>query len=323
MTRIAVAIGDPNGIGPEVAVKAAAAPDAPPVVLVGDRHVIAAEAARHAPGLALVEDPAGWDAPGTLALSPVQALPRESWQPGTISGAAGAATIAYVRQALDLVRRGAAQAILGAPHSESAVAAAGIPFSGYPGLIADLTGTPRDRVFMMLVGGGLRILHATLHESTRSALDRLTPELVVAAGTAAHDALRRLGMAAPRIGVFGINPHAGEGGLFGDEDDRITGPAVSALQRAGIAAEGPTGADVLLAARAHDGYVAMLHDQGHIPVKLLAPRGAAALTVGAGLTFSSVGHGSAFDIAGKGVADPGAVLRALRLLAGMDESVIA
>ncbi|MBX9701455.1 MAG: 4-hydroxythreonine-4-phosphate dehydrogenase PdxA, partial [Acetobacteraceae bacterium] len=218
--------------------------------------------------------------------------------------------------ALDLVCAGAAEAIVAAPHSDTAVAAAGIAFSGYPGLIADLTGTPRDRVFMMLVGGGLRVLHVTLHESTRSALDRLTQDLVIAAGEAADSALRRLGIAAPRIGVFGINPHAGEGGLFGDEDARITEPAVAALRHAGIRAEGPTGADVLLAARAHDGYLAMLHDQGHIPVKLLAPRGAAAITVGAGVVFASVGHGSAFDIAGRGVADPAAVLRTLRLLAG-------
>lgn len=320
--RIALSIGDPNGIGPEVAVKAAAAlaaqDDAPRPILVGDPEVIADLAARHAPGLAVQLDPARWKQPSALAVSPVMSLPPGAYRPGEVSAAAGAATIAYVRHALGLVQAGLAEAIVAAPHSETAVAAAGIPFSGYPGLIAELTGVPRDRVFLLLIGGGLRILHATLHESTRAALARLTPELVVAAGMAADTALRRLGIAEPRIGVFGINPHAGEGGLFGDEDARITEPAVAALQRAGIRAEGPAGGDVLLAARGHDGYVAMLHDQGHIPVKLLAPRGAAALSVGAGVVFASVGHGSAFDIAGRGVADPTAVLRTLMLLAGVE-----
>lgn len=314
--RIALTIGDPNGIGPEVAVKAAATPGAPRTVLVGDLAVIRHYAARHAPGMALATGPAAWERPEALAVSPVAALPEAAFRPGEVSAAAGTATVAYVRHALDLVRQGVAGAIVAAPHSETAIAAAGIPFSGYPGLIADLTGQRRDRVFLMLVGGGLRILHVTLHERLRDALERLTPDLVVAAGKAAHEALRRLGVAAPRIGVFGINPHAGEGGLFGPDDARVTEPAVAALRRAGIRAEGPAGADLLLAARAQDGYLAMFHDQGHIPVKLLAPRGAAALSVGAGVLFSSVGHGSAFDIAGQGVADPSAVLQALSLLAG-------
>jgi 4-hydroxy-L-threonine phosphate dehydrogenase PdxA len=116
--------------------------------------------------------------------------------------------------------------------------------------------------------------------------------------------------------VFGLNPHAGEGGLFGDDDARVTEPAVVALRRAGVRTEGPAGADVLLAARAMDAYVAIYHDQGHIPIKLLAPRRASALSIGAEVLFSSVGHGSAFDIAGRGVADPGAVIETLSLLGG-------
>jgi len=199
----------------------------------------------------------------------------------------------------------------------AAVNAAGIPFSGYPGLIARLTNTPEEKVFMMLVGGGLRILHATLHERIHHALARLTPDLIEEAGLACAATLQRLGIAHPRIGIFGINPHAGENGLFGDDDDRITVPAVARLRKAGVVAEGPVGADIILGRKNIDGFVAIYHDQGHIPVKLLAGRNASALSVGAGVLFSSVGHGSAFDIAGEGKADPSAVLRTLLLVGNL------
>jgi 1,2-dihydroxy-3,5-cyclohexadiene-1,4-dicarboxylate dehydrogenase len=194
---------------------------------------------------------------------------------------------------------------------------AGIPFSGYPSLVARVCGQPEDSVFLLLVGGGLHIVHATLHESVQHALDRLTPELVVQATQAGVRAMQRLGMAAPRIGLFGINPHAGENGLFGDADERITRPAVERLRAMGLSVEGPAGADALLSERRHDLYVAMLHDQGHIPVKLLSPRRASALSIGADVILSSVGHGSAMDIAGQGVADARAMIEAVARLAAV------
>jgi 4-hydroxythreonine-4-phosphate dehydrogenase len=205
---------------------------------------------------------------------------------------------------------------VGCPHNETAVNRAGIPFTGYPGLVARLTDAPEERVFMMLVGGGLRILHVTLHERLADALARITPELVEAAINASVNALARMGVHNPRIGVFGVNPHAGEGGLFGDDDARITAPAVARLRAQGLDVVGPAGADVMLGNRDCDAYIAMFHDQGHIPVKLLAGRHASALSIGSDILFSSVGHGSAFDIAGQGIADPEAVIRTVRLLAG-------
>lgn len=315
--RIAVAIGDPNGIGPEISVKAAArfsGSDLQPV-LVGDAYVIEEYARRHGAGLPLV--PFGQeDGEPCLSYLGVEALARKDFTPGRLSPAAGRATVAYLDAAVRLAQAGTVRGIVGCPHSETAINAAGIAFSGYPGLIAQLTGTPADKVFLMLVAAGLRIAHVTLHESLRTALDRITVTRVVEAGVAAMAAANKLGLRDARLGVFGINPHAGEGGLFGDDDERITRPAVLRLRALGIAADGPVGADLLLGQGKHDVYLAMFHDQGHIPIKLLSPLRSSALSIGTDLLFSSVGHGCAFDIAGTGVADPAAVIETLSLLHG-------
>jgi 4-hydroxythreonine-4-phosphate dehydrogenase len=319
VSRVLVTVGDPNGVGPEIAVKAAAALGGAPglaPVLVADPYVVRDWAGEQGLRVREVDGPVD-PVPGVLDVLAVAALAPAEWRPGQVSAAAGAATVAYVRAAVAAVGAGVGSAIVGCPHSETAVNSAGIPFDGYPGLLAELAGLPRDRVFLLLIGGGLRIVHATLHESLPTALRRLTPELITAAGLAAAEFLRSRNYPQPRLGVCGINPHAGEQGLFGDEDERITRPAVAALRAAGVDAHGPLGADLLLAPENRAGYdvhLAMYHDQGHIPVKMLAGRSASAVSVGAGLVFSSVGHGAAFDIAGQGRADPGAVLGAIRLV---------
>lgn len=319
--RVAITIGDANGIGPEIAVKAARAVQGEgfDVVLIGDAFVLEKEVALHAQPLRLVDfDDQAVVQPEGLPYIDVAALAPAAYQPGQLSQEAGAATIAYVRAAVALAKRGAVDAIVGCPHSETAIHRAGIRFSGYPGLIATLTNTPEDRVFLLLVAPMLKIGHVTLHEPLTQALARLTPELVVEAAISVVNATRALGIAEPRLGVFGINPHAGEGGLFGDADQRITEPAVARLKSLGLHVDGPLGADLLLSQRKHDVYLAMYHDQGHIPIKLISPLQASALSVGGGIYFSSVGHGCAFDIAGKGVADPTATLRTVRSLAGLE-----
>ncbi len=316
---IALAVGDPNGIGPELAIKAAVARgvSGPRPVLVGDPFVLDHYARAIAPDFQLrAYDPASPARADKIEMHPVEALPFGAFMPGRVEAAAGRATVKYVEAALALVRSGAVQAIVACPHNETAVNAAGIAFSGYPELIAQLNGLPEGRVFLMLVGGGLRIVHATLHERIHNALARLTAELVEAAALAAVEALKGLGVAAPRLGLFGVNPHAGEGGLFGNDDEHITIPAAKRLMSRGVNVEGPVGADVMLGMSGFDAFVAMYHDQGHIPVKLVAGRAASALSIGAGVLFSTVGHGSAFDIAGQNKADAGPVLRALALLAG-------
>lgn len=315
---VALTVGDPNGIGPEIAVKAAVAlakEQGPIPLIVADPFVVLPWIAQLAGDLPLVESVGDHFAEGAaIHLLPINALSRMAHRPGEISAAAGAATIAYIEAAVRLFRAGRVQAVVGGPHSETAIHAAGIAFSGYPSLLARQAGLPEDRVFLMLIGGGLRVIHATLHERLQDALARLSPDLVEATARAAVTALRRLGIAQPRLGICGINPHAGEAGLFGDDDRLVTEPAVIRLAAAGFAVEGPIGADLLLGQSRFDGFVVMYHDQGHIPVKLLAGREATALSVGGTILFASVGHGSAHDIAGRGIADPAGVLRAMRLM---------
>lgn len=313
--RLLLSIGDPNGSGADIAAAAVAALGAAAPVVVGDRHVFAPSAERL--GLAVRDAVPGVIAePGVCDFVDVGVLKPADFAPGKVTAAAGTATIAYVTEAVRLAASGDYAGVVACPHSETAVRQAGIEFAGYPPLIAELTGIPEEKVFLMLVGGGMRIAHVTLHEQLSESIAKLTPDRVVSAGIALNTALRRMGISMPAIHVFGINPHASEGGLFGGDDARVTEPAVAKLRELGIDAVGPTGADVVLGGtRDADGYLAMYHDQGHIPIKTVARRDAAAVTIGAGVSFSSVGHGPVFGKAGLGTADPSAVLSALRLLA--------
>lgn len=305
-----MSLGDPNGIGPEIALKALAAlgeDERARLTVYGPLAVLERTAATLGLSALLPR----------LACVDAGALPAADAQPGHIAPAAGASAIASATAALVACRAGDCDAVIACPHNETAIHRAGIEFSGYPSLVARVCSVPQEDVFLLLVGGGLRIVHVTLHESVRSALGHITTERVVRAVRAGARACALLGAAQPFIGVFGINPHASEDGLFGDEDEAIVVPALVQLRAEGLRVDGPHGADVLLSKHAHDLYVAMLHDQGHIPIKLLAPNASSALSIGADALLSSVGHGSALDIAGRGIADPTAVLRTIALLSGM------
>jgi len=303
---VGIAIGDPNGIGPEIAIHAAAslgADHGQRAAIFGDRYIVERECER----LAL-------DA-GAFQVHDVPAMPAHAWRPGSLCAFAGAATVMYARAAVQACQAGQLAGVVAAPHCETAVNAAGIPFRGYGPLVADLTGTPHDRVFLMLCAGNLRVIHVTLHESIVQAVGRLTPTLVESAASAARDTLRGLGMPNPRLCILGINPHAGEGGLFGIEDESVTRPAVTAMAQRGWAVHGPAPADIALSEGNFDCYVAMLHDQGHIAIKMVSPKGAAALVAGAPVLFASAAHGAAFDRAGLGTADCTGMKYALALVA--------
>jgi 4-hydroxythreonine-4-phosphate dehydrogenase len=168
----------------------------------------------------------------------------------------------------------------------------------------------------MLCFDAVRIVHATLHVSLRRAIELVTRSRVERVLRATHDALARLGIGAPRIAVAGLNPHAGESGLFGDDEREVIAPALAAARAAGIAADGPFGADTMLRRPGYDAFVVMYHDQGHIAAKLLAPNRTAGLTIGTPVLFSSVAHGSALDIAGQGRASAEAMVEAVARLAG-------
>lgn len=310
MRRIALSVGDPNGIGPEIvlrALHALAGEDRLEITVFGPPDVLARTARDCGLEQVLAQ----------MVLRPVGELPAVAAVPGEVNAQAGASAVASATAAILACQAGEFDAVVAGPHHETAIHQAGIAFSGYPSLVARVCGQPEHSVFLMLVGGGLRIVHVTLHESVATALARITPDLIVAATQAGVRACAMLGLTQPKVALFGINPHASEGRLFGPDDEERVRPAVLRLRALGIRVDGPQGADTLLADRKHDLYVAMLHDQGHIPVKLLAPQAASALSIGGKVLLASTGHGSAMDIAGKGSAKPDALLRSLRLVAGI------
>jgi 4-hydroxy-L-threonine phosphate dehydrogenase PdxA len=304
--RVALAIGDPAGIGPEISLKAARDPEVLALcqpVLVGSREALAL----HAAGFG-----------GTLGDLYIQDLGQPTPRIGAVAPEHGRSALEAAAAAIEGARAGKYEAVVGAPHTEAAIHAAGIEFDGYPSFVARCCGLPADEATLMLcfahAGREFRIAHVTLHASVREALAQITGARIVCTLRATENALKALGIERPRIAVSGVNPHAGEGGAFGREELDIVAPALAQLRLAGLAVEGPFGADTLLQRTEYDAYVVMLHDQGHVPAKLLAPHRAAALTIGTPVLFSSVGHGSALDIAGKGIADASAMREAITRL---------
>ncbi len=320
---IAVAIGDPAGIGPEIALKAAidegVRGQCRPI-LVGNGEILELYRARY--GLPCAVRPIATPdeaefAPGTVDVVDVDGPSLDQFSPGESDAACGRAILDYAAVAIDLARGGTVDGVVASPQTQTSIAAAGIEFDGYPGFVARRTGTDPGDVFMMLHTDTLRIVHTTLHVGIRAALDLIDSERVVRALRAADHALRGLGIAHPRIGVAGIDPHAGEGGLFGTDDAEIVAPAVARVVGEGIDAIGPFGADTLLLDRGFDAYVVMFHDQGHIPAKLTGFDQISAFAIGTPIRFASVGHGSALDIAGQGIADPSSLIRTIERISGV------
>ena len=301
--RVAIATGDPAGIGPEISLKAARDPQVLAVcepVLFGDRAVLAMHGATEGVQISDVR----------------QKRPRI----GTVAPEHGRAALAAAEAAIRGALGGEYAAVIGAPHTETAIHAAGIAFDGYPSFVARVCGLPADDAVLMLCfqheGREVRIAHVTLHTSVARALGMITRERVVRTLRAVHAALVKLGIGEPRIAVGGVNPHAGESGAFGREEIEVVDPAIQEARQGGLTVDGPIGADTLIQRKGYDAYVVMLHDQGHVAAKLLAPQRVAALTIGTPVLFSSVAHGSALDIAGRGKANPDAMVEAITRLVG-------
>ena len=243
---------------------------------------------------------------------PLGRFPRGVAAPET-----GAASVLFIKKAVELAQLGCIDGIVTAPINKEAINMAGCHFPGHTELLADLTKTEESG--MMIVGGPLRIMFVTTHVSIKDLPSLLTQAMIEKAIRLADLALRDLfGIKKPRVGVAALNPHAGEHGLFGDEEARVILPAARAAQARGIQASDPLPADTLFgkAARGdYDGVVALYHDQGLIPLKLVAFGTCVNLTVGLPIIRTSVDHGTAFDIVGKGIADHGSLIEAIKLAA--------
>jgi 4-hydroxythreonine-4-phosphate dehydrogenase len=316
---IAITMGDAAGVGPEIIVKALAHADlyarCRPLV-VGDGRRL--ETAVRLCGLSLgvrrvrsVAD-AHFEA-GTVDCVDLDLIP-DDLPFGALSAVAGDAAYQYIRRAVELARTGEVGAICTAPLNKEALHAGGHIYPGHTELLADLCGVPE--VSMMLTAPGLRVIHVTVHIGLIDAIAKIEPGLVERTIARGLQTLQKAGIADPRIGVCGINPHAGENGLFGhgEEEQKII-PAVERCQARGWRVEGPLPADTLFyrAARGDfDLVVAMYHDQGHGPVKVLGIEAGVNITVGLPVVRTSVDHGTAFDIAGTGRADERSLLEALR-----------
>ena len=282
LPRVAITIGDPAGIGPEIAAKAAADPRVLEVctpVLYGRIY-----------------------SPGVVA--------------GTLSAEAGRTAYGAIVAAVEDAMAGEVDAVATAPINKEAFALAGLPWRGHTELLAHLTGAAS--VAMMFHADALRVVLATIHEPLASVPRLLTRDVVERVIRLAARELPRFGFSLPRLGMCGLNPHAGEGGVLGDEEQRVIEPAIAACAGDGIRVAGPYPADTLFvrASRGEfDAVIACYHDQGLIPVKLLAFGKAVNVTLGLPIIRTSVDHGTAFDIAGRNAADPGSMIEAVRLAA--------
>jgi 4-phospho-D-threonate 3-dehydrogenase / 4-phospho-D-erythronate 3-dehydrogenase len=336
--RLGITMGDPAGVGPEIVARALCDPG----VIASCRPVVIGASAAMAAALDVVGSRLGVHPVAGIAQCRCDGRAIEvidlanvdmvTLLRGAVSAAAGRAAHDYIVRAVQLALEGSIDAIVTAPVNKEALAAAGVRHSGHTEILADLTNT---REFaMLLMGGGLRVIHVTTHVPLRRVPDLVTTERVLRTIRLARRALEDLGLSHGRIAVAGLNPHAGEEGLFGDEERREIVPAIAAALAEGLSVFGPFPADTLFA-RARGGefdiVVAMYHDQGHIPVKTIGFQydqasgkwtGLSGVNVTVGLPFLrvSVDHGTAFDRAWKGTANPESMLEAIGVAVTMLES---
>lgn len=317
---IGITMGDGAGIGPEIIVKAMPQVErlCRPVVI-GDltRLNQAADICRADVEFAAISEPEQY-AGGRINVIDLDVLPHDL-PFGAISADAGEAAFQYIRRAVELAVSGSIQAICTAPLNKAALHQAGHRYPGHTELLAELTGVPE--VSMMLSTGKVRVIHVTTHIGLIDAIERIDPGLVYRTIQRGHRTMVDAGIAAPTIAVCGINPHAGENGLFGrgEEEEKIV-PAIERACAEGIDAQGPLPADTVFfrAGRGDfDLVVAMYHDQGHGPVKILGLEAGVNITVGLPVIRTSVDHGTAFDIAGTGAADERSMIEAIRQAAAL------
>ncbi len=319
---VALSGGDPAGIGPELCMKAALSDKVlsicRPVIFsdprVMDAHRTACEIDIQFDGISSITE-IDWSRSG-VKLFELDMFGNNDFLMGEINADNGHASIECGTAAIKAALAQEVTAVVAAPQTEKSIHLAGIEFDGYPSFVARQTGLQPEDCYLMVCFDQYRIAHTTLHASVRHSLDLITEERVRHIISAVNDTLIKIGIERPRILVSGLNPHASEDGLFGSEETDIIGPAIAAKKADGIEVDGPIGADLMAHQEGYAAFIVMLHDQGHIPAKLIAQHRTAGLTIGSPILFSSVAHGSAHDIAGKGVAEPTAIIEAIRRLVG-------
>jgi 4-hydroxythreonine-4-phosphate dehydrogenase len=320
---VGITMGDPVGIGPELICMAlcnqAVYDLAKPLVL-GDVQVLeAAKQINRAPDIiATVNAPAaGAYKPGCMDVLPVSNLRSGPLSWGKPSAETGRAMLDYITTAVDLALKGDIAAMVTCPINKAAMRMCGSRYHGHTELIADRTGT--TAYVMMMAGDKLRVSLVTIHLALRGVAAALSVRKVVSTVEITADALKeRFAIPAPRIAVAGLNPHSGEEGMFGDEEIRIIRPAIAHCRKNGIDVSGPYPADTLFyhaVNGVYDAVVCMYHDQGLIPFKMIHFTDGVNTTLGLPIIRTSVDHGTAYDIAGKGIADPGSLIEAIRLAA--------
>jgi 4-hydroxythreonine-4-phosphate dehydrogenase len=322
---IAITMGDPAGIGPEIIVKAMGEPtvfaQSRPVVL-GDEGILsyAIRWSKAPVTIKRIEAPEeGVFRRGTLNLIPLTVLSPEEVPLGAPRSRGGAAAYRYIERGVQLAQKGSVDALVTAPISKEALHAAGYPFPGHTELLAKMTGS-RDQV-MMLAGPRLRVALVTTHLPLRQVPAALSRERIKRTIEITSQGLKDYwGIHTPQLAVAGLNPHAGEGGIFGAEEQEVIIPAIEECRQKGMAVYGPFSADSLFfhaASGRYDAVVSMYHDQGLIPLKLLHFRDGVNITLGLPIIRTSVDHGTGYDIAGQGVADPTSLINAILLAAKM------
>jgi 4-phospho-D-threonate 3-dehydrogenase / 4-phospho-D-erythronate 3-dehydrogenase len=283
--RVGITVGDPAGIGPEISLKAAA-------------------------------NPAVLEVCEPVLYGPHHETELRAFVPGRVSAESGRVACEAIARAVEDIRLGRIDAMTTAPINKEAFALAEIPYKGHTDLLAMLTKS--GPAVMMFYSEPLRVVLATVHVPLRDVPDLLTPELVDSIIDLSEREMPRFGYARPRLALAGLNPHAGEHGVIGGEDDAVLRPAVERARERGIDISGPWPADTVFGRAAggeFDAVIACYHDQGLIPVKLLAFGRAVNVTLGLPIIRTSVDHGTAFDIAGQGIADPSSLVEAIRLAA--------
>lgn len=330
---LGITMGDPGGVGPEICAKALAEPEIYTLcrpLIIGDAEIMANAVTFCSLSQSINRCPRpdkGRYRPGVIDVLDLSCLPLAELRHKTVTAAQGRASFAYIERAIELTLAGDIDGTATAPISKAAINAAGYHYSGHTEIYGALTGA--IDYAMMLADGNFRVAHVSTHVSLREACNRVKKKRVLTVIKLTDKTLKQLGIARPRIAVAGLNPHCGEGGLFGDEDEREIAPAVTEAQAAGLTVEGPLPADTVFSKMAgglFDAVVVMYHDQGHIPAKLVGfhydettdswdRMAGVNITIGLPIIRTSVDHGTAYDRAGEGRANPQSMIEAIRLAA--------